>query len=588
MAERALASAYVNIIPSMQGFNKTLTEELTKSTSNAGDEAGQRIGVGMKNGIMGGLGGLAAGVGGMIAAIGIGNLIKDSIQSASLLQDTVAAAGTVFGNEANSLNAWAENASKAFGASKQQALDAALTFGTFGKSAGLSGKDLTSFSTDLSQLAGDMASFRGTSTEQAITAVGAALRGEMEPIRAYGVLLDDATLKQEAQAMGIYDGNGALTQQQKVLAAQSAIFKQTNDAQGDYIRTSDSAANTQKTFLTEIENLKAGIGTELLPVFTDLVKAFSDSIPTIKETLIPAVKGMAQGFKDALPVILGVIDYVKNNWEWLSKLALAIGAVGAALLIANGIISVTSTVMDILAIASWAVNSSFLANPLTWIVLAIVAAVALLVAAFWLIASNWDTICAFVGTLLQNLGDFFGTVFGAIGQWWNDVINGIVSGFQAAVNWIGGLLNTVGGFFAAVWNGIGEGFRGAVNWIIGLFEGMINFIIDGINSFLKLLNGGLGAIKDITGIDLKVGMIGNVNLPRLAKGGFVNQPTTALIGEAGPEVVTPLKDFERMMGLDSNGKKGPSVVYNNYANPGLTSEQELLQAMKRGRIQGVV
>jgi len=587
MAVQALASAYVNVIPSMKGFNKTLSDELTGTASKAGDEAGNRIGTGMKSGILNGMGGLATSIGGIIAAVGIGTLIKDTISSASLLQDTVAAAGTVFGKEADSLNNWAEGASKAFGASKQQALDAALTFGTFGKAAGLSGTDLTTFSSDLAQLSGDMASFRGTSTEQAIEAVGAALRGEMEPIRAYGVLLDDATLKSTAMEMGIYDGNGALTQQQKVLAAQAAIFKQTNDAQGDYARTSDSAANTQKTFLTEIENLKAGIGTELLPVFTELVQAFSDALPELKEALIPAVKELADGFKDALPQIIAVIGWFTDNIGFLTQFAGAITGIALGIKTASTVIGIMNGIIAIATAVNWGWVASWLANPITWIVLAIIAAIGVLIATIWFLVENWDAVVAAVSMALETMGAFFGTVFGAIGEWWNGVIDGIVAGFTAAVEWIGGLLNTLGGFFAAVWNGIGEGFRGAVNWIIGLFESMINFIIDGINRFINLLNGGLGGIKDLTGIDLQIGTIGNVALPRLAKGGFVNQPTTALIGEAGPEVVVPLDRFESMMGMDKKGN-GATFIYNAAENRSMSKEQELNYAMKRATIQGVI
>lgn len=587
MAERALASAYVNIVPSMKGFNKTLTSELTGATGRAGDEAGMRIGSGMKSGILGGLGGLGAAVGGIIAGIGVTNLIKDTISSASQLQDTVAAAGTVFGKEAEALNKWAAGASKAFGASQQQALDAALTFGTFGKAAGLSGQELATFSTDLSQLAGDMASFRGTSTEQAIQAVGAALRGEAEPIRAYGVLLDDATLKQTAMEMGIYDGNGALTQQQKVLAAQAAIFKQTSDAQGDYARTSDSAANSQKTFLMEIENLKAGIGTELLPIFTELVQAFSDALPTLKESLIPAVQELAQSFKDALPTILNVIDFIVENWDTLMQLAGIILGIVAAVKIATTVIGLINGIIAIATAVNWGWIASWLANPITWIVLAIVAAIAVVIAIIWFLAENWDAVVAFISEAWNNVVTFFSDTFNNIGQWFSDMWNGMLNGFRTFAGWIGGILGNIGGFFANVWNGMVNGFRGAVNWIIGLFEGMINFIVDGINNFLRILKGGLDFLRDVTGINISIGTLSRVSLPRLAEGGFVNQPTTALIGEAGPEVVVPLDRFEKMMGMD-NGQKQQSIVYNNYANPGLTSEQQLLQAMKRGRIQGVI
>ena len=97
---------------------------------------------------------------------------------------------------------FARNAATALGQSQQGALDAAATFGVFGKSAGLAGRDNAKFSTELTTLAADMASFSNTTPEQAVEALGSALRGESEPIRQYGVLLDDATLKARAMKLG--------------------------------------------------------------------------------------------------------------------------------------------------------------------------------------------------------------------------------------------------------------------------------------------------------------------------------------------------------------------------------------------------
>jgi phage-related protein len=66
-----------------------------------------------------------------------------------------------------------------------------------------------------------------------------------------------------------------------------------------------------------------------------------------------------------------------------------------------------------------------------------------------------------------------------------------------------------------------------------------------------------------------------------AEGGFVNSPTAALIGEAGPEVVIPLDRFESMMGM---GQQGPAVNYYAAPNQSLDSEQELFMAMKRAKV----
>jgi hypothetical protein len=108
-----------------------------------------------------------------------------------------------------------------------QTVTGAKTFGIFGKAAGLAADENVLFSKELIALAADLASFNNTSVDDAITALGAGLRGENEPLRRFGVLLDDATLRAKALEMGIYDGNGSLTAQQKILAANSAIFEQT-------------------------------------------------------------------------------------------------------------------------------------------------------------------------------------------------------------------------------------------------------------------------------------------------------------------------------------------------------------------------
>ena len=74
--------------------------------------------------------------------------------------------------------------------------------------------------------------------------------------------------------------------------------------------------------------------------------------------------------------------------------------------------------------------------------------------------------------------------------------------------------------------------------------------------------------------------LANTNIPAFAAGGFVTKPTIGLIGEAGPEVVTPLKDFERMMGTIGGGQ---TVNYYAAPNNSLDSEQELFRAMKRAK-----
>jgi hypothetical protein len=204
------------------------------------------------------------------AAIGaITQVIAPAIKAASDFEEATSKVNVIFGRASKSVKDFANTAARELGQSKQSVLDAAGAFGTFGKAAGLAGEDLSTFTTDFVTLSTDLASFNNTTPEEAVQAIGAALRGESEPLRRFGVLLNDATLKAEAMELGIYKGSGALTAQQKILAAQSAIYKQTGDAQGDFARTADGLANKQRTLSALFKNFQIQLGQQLLPAATD-------------------------------------------------------------------------------------------------------------------------------------------------------------------------------------------------------------------------------------------------------------------------------------------------------------------------------
>ena len=222
---------------------------------------------------------------------------KDSIKAASDFNEELSKSQVILGEGAAAVAKFAATAGTKLGQSRTEALRAAGNFAIFGKSAGLSGQALAKFSTDFTTLASDLASFNNTTPEDAVNALGAALRGQALPLRRYGILLDDATLKQRALTLGIIDTTtGALTPQQRVLAAQAEIYAQSGDAQGDFARTSDGLANSQRILKAEIENLKISLGENLLPVALSVAKFF-------KETFVPVLKGVVAaitGKKDSL------------------------------------------------------------------------------------------------------------------------------------------------------------------------------------------------------------------------------------------------------------------------------------------------
>lgn len=336
------------------------------------------------------------------------------VDSAMKLQDTTAAAGVVFGGSMDKIIAQADGAAKTLGMNKQQVIDAANTFGTYGKAAGLSGDALAGFSTKMTGLAGDMASFKGTSPEQAIEAIGAALRGETEPIRAYGVLLDDASMRNEALAMGLTKTTTqVLTPQQKVLAAQSLILKQTSDAQGDFARTADSAANSQKAMQAEATNASTKFGTMLLPAFTAVTQAGTKILSWLSDT-----PGAMQGVSIALGVMaLAWVGMTVAASPWL-----LIGAAIAAVI--AGVI---------LAVKNWGAISSWFSGVWNGALNAVKGWFS--GAADW-ISDKWNGLIGwfkkvpgYIGDAIKGVTDFitapFRQAFNALASLWNRSIGGL-------------------------------------------------------------------------------------------------------------------------------------------------------------------
>jgi hypothetical protein len=221
-------------------------------------------------------------------AVAIGGL-KQLADSASAYGEQVSAATVTFGEEgAAQLEQFAEAASDTANISKTEATKAANSFATFARQAGLTGTAAVKFSTDLVQLAGDISSFRDISVEEALQSLQSGLAGEGEPIRRLGGDISDVALKAEYLAVTGKEVTGTLTQQQKVVAINSKLFKDFELAQGDVIRTGDSLANKTRNAEAEFENLKTELGEGLVPIFATVVGGIGGVIDKFRE--LPAAQ----------------------------------------------------------------------------------------------------------------------------------------------------------------------------------------------------------------------------------------------------------------------------------------------------------
>lgn len=184
---------------------------------------------------------------------------------------------------------------------------------------------------------------------------------------------------------------------------------------------------------------------------------------------------------------------------------------------------------------------------------------------------------------LQSVGNWFTqkfreawsgltNIFSGLGSWFDQRWSDVTSALSNVAGWFGNIFrqaysavqnafSSIGSFFSGVWNtvksifvnagqavgdAVGGAFRGAVNAVLGTIENIVN-------GFIDMINGVIGIINKLPGVSL--GYIGGVYLPRLARGGIVDSPTVAMIGEAGKEAVVPLENtgFLQTMGRVVSG-----------------------------------
>lgn len=155
-------------------------------------------------------------------------------------------------------------------------------------------------------------------------------------------------------------------------------------------------------------------------------------------------------------------------------------------------------------------------------------------------------------TILNSIKTTVNTIFNAIKSTITTIMGTIQSGISTALSSIkttwSNMWESMKTTVINIFNGIWSSIKGVINSIIGGIEKMANGVINGINGMIRALNNLSFDVPDwvpeIGGktFGFNISTIGNISIPRLAKGGVVDQATIAMVGEAGQEAVVPLEN----------------------------------------------
>lgn len=217
---------------------------------------------------------------GVFTAHTIADFAKDSVRAASDMNETLTKSGVVFGDFAGIVEDMGNRSALAMGISKQEAIAAAATYGNLFTSMGMGRKVSADMSVGLVQLASDLASFNNIPVADALEKIRAGLVGEAEPLRTLGININEAALRQKALELGLRVGTGVLDSATKAQAAYALMLEQSTNAQGDFARTADGAANQQRILEATVKDLKVEIGNGLLPIWVSLLKTMNEGIAT--------------------------------------------------------------------------------------------------------------------------------------------------------------------------------------------------------------------------------------------------------------------------------------------------------------------
>lgn len=209
------------------------------------------------------------------------DFLGDSVSAASELEESINAVNKVFGTASGTIENFGQVTANAVGLSTREFNELATVTGSMLSNFGFNAQQAAAETIKLTQRAADMGSVFNTDVNDVLVAVNAALRGESEPIRKFGVSLDDATVRAKAVELGLAATSGEVDNHGKAVARLAIIYEQTSKTQGDFAATSDDLANAQRRATAAMENAQARLGKVITPLAANLIDRFAEGVERI-------------------------------------------------------------------------------------------------------------------------------------------------------------------------------------------------------------------------------------------------------------------------------------------------------------------
>lgn len=345
---------------------------------------------------------------------------------------------------------------------------------------------------------------------------------------------------------------------------------------------SDDAVNAGVVFGDTLSDLQQAIGavwniigSALLPVLTEMIDIVIAQMPTISSlvgSLTPAITEMFESLvptieqlvSELLPVIIElVMSLIPLITEMFAELLPPLLEVIKQLLpplseILNSILPIIISLIQMLTPLLLPIIE--LLTPILELAIAIITPLVEIISS--ILPPIIDLLNALIKPILIPLTEAFSAVANVITNVFKvafEALQPVIENFQGLLS---GVIEFITGVFTGNWGKAWEGvkniFSNIINGLGDIFKAPINFIIKGINTFIR----GLNKIKIPNWVPLVGGKGFNIGeIPLLAKGGNITMSGAAVVGEAGPEIIN-LPKGASVSPLKETGNK--TITQNNY------------------------
>lgn len=241
----------------------------------------------------------------------IGQTIFNLIQPTSEYIQTMNRFKSIMGDSAKEAQNFVDKAERILGLDPEQMMGSLSSFQTLTKGFGIASDEAYKMSKNLTQLAADMSSFTGESMDLALQRIKSGISGEIEPMRKWGIALDQATLQETAYALGINKRVAEMTRAQKTELAYYQIMHATQYAQGNMARTMLTPANAIRILQTEFKQLARAIGSIFIPIALKI---------------IPVIRAMVQILTELARKLAALFGFKIEDYDFSASTVQDIGA----------------------------------------------------------------------------------------------------------------------------------------------------------------------------------------------------------------------------------------------------------------------